>query len=248
MWAHRDALPEDTTYTDAEPVCPNEVCFVDVDDPCDDSVKHTYRWGETSSYAGDGNLTKGIRLRPGCFEYEGKFVWREPDEADPYATDSHLSRTTPVCIGSLNVHTDIHTITVTNWIELNTSTQNNTNNLKVEQSEDGIQLNFGAGTATNARGAFGTTDSNFGFPGNAFFDGQLVKFGNSVDQQLLDFRITNNTGSDAKLKKISFDFRKAPGNPDPTGFQILYLGSGNSELRKGSSFGTGSEMVDLCWF
>ena len=70
------------------------------------------------------------------------------------------------------------------------------NNLQVEQSANGIQLNFGAGSSNNARDAFGTTTSDFGFPGNAFFDGELVKFGNSGNQQLLDFRITNNTGAD----------------------------------------------------
>ena len=139
----------------------------------------------------------------------------------------------------------VHSITVTDWVTLNTTTLAKPNNLQVEQSANGIQLNFGAGTSNNARDAFGTTTSDFGFPGNAFFDGELVKFGNSGNQQLLDFRITNNTGADAKLKNISFDFRKAPANANPTGFQLLYLATGDSELRKGSSFAAGSEMVNL---
>jgi hypothetical protein len=139
----------------------------------------------------------------------------------------------------------VHSITVTDWVTLNTTTLAKPNNLQVEQSANGIQLNFGAGTSNNARDAFGTTTSDFGFPGNAFFDGELVKFGNSGNQQLLDFRITNNTGSDAKLRNISFDFRKAPANANPTGFQLLYLATGDSELRKGSSFAAGSEMVNL---
>ena len=139
----------------------------------------------------------------------------------------------------------VHSITVTDWVTLNTTTLAKPNNLQVEQSANGIQLNFGAGTSNNARDAFGTTTSDFGFPGNAFFDGELVKFGNSGNQQLLDFRITNNTGADAKLRNISFDFRKAPANANPTGFQLLYLATGDSELRKGSSFAAGSEMVNL---
>jgi hypothetical protein len=139
----------------------------------------------------------------------------------------------------------VHSITVTDWVTLNTTTLAKPNNLQVEQSANGIQLNFGAGTSNNARDAFGTSTSDFGFPGNAFFDGELVKFGNSGNQQLLDFRITNNTGADAKLKNISFDFRKAPANANPTGFQLLYLATGDSELRKGSSFAAGSEMVNL---
>ena len=139
----------------------------------------------------------------------------------------------------------VHSITVTDWVTLNTTTLAKPNNLQVEQSANGIQLNFGAGSSINGRDAFGTTTSDFGFPGNAFFDGELVKFGNSGNQQLLDFRITNNTGADAKLKNISFDFRKAPANANPTGFQLLYLATGDSELRKGSSFAEGSEMVNL---
>ena len=138
----------------------------------------------------------------------------------------------------------VHSITVTDWVSLNTHPAP-PNNLQVEQSANGIQLNFGAGSSNNARDAFGTTTSDFGFPGNAFFDGELVKFGNSGNQQLLDFRITNNTGADAKLKNISFDFRKAPANANPTGFQLLYLASGNSELKKGASFAAGTEMNDL---
>jgi hypothetical protein len=138
----------------------------------------------------------------------------------------------------------VHSITVTDWVSLNTHPAP-PNNLQVEQSANGIQLNFGAGSSNNARDAFGTTTSDFGFPGNAFFDGELVKFGNSGNQQLLDFRITNNTGADAKLRNISFDFRKASTNSNPTDFQILYLATGDSELRKGSSFAAGSEMVNL---
>ena len=68
---------------------------------------------------------------------------------------------------------------------------------------------------------------------------------NIRNQQQLDIRITNNTGSDAKLTRISFDFRKASTNANPTDFQILYLATGDSELRKGSSFAAGAEMVNL---
>ena len=154
-----------------------------------------------------------------------------------------LGLTLTLSLSALNAA--VHSITVTDWVSLNTTTLAQPNNLEVEQSTNGVQLNFGAGSSINGRDAFGTTTSDFGFPGNAFFDGELVKFGNSGNQQLLDFRITNNTGADAKLKNISFDFRKAPANANPTGFQLLYLATGDSELRKGSSFAAGSEMVNL---
>ena len=148
-------------------------------------------------------------------------------------------------LGLSTSNATVHSITVTDWVDLNTTTLAQPNNLQVEQSTDGIQLNFGAGSSNNARDAFGTTTSDFGFPGNAFFAGPLVKFGNSGNQQLLDFRITNNTGADAKLTRSSFDFRKAPANANPTGFEILYLATGDSELRKGSSFAAGTEMLNL---
>ena len=69
----------------------------------------------------------------------------------------------------------------------------------------------GAGTSNNARDAFGTTTSNFGFPGNAFFDGELVKFGNLVTSNYWISEL-QTTLVLRKLKNISFDFRKASTN------------------------------------
>ena len=134
------------------------------------------------------------------------------------------------------------TITVDDFAGLNTKT--NTNDLSVNKTENGLTLTFGPGSSSLGRDAFGTGTSTFSQTG-AWFDGSYVKFGNSVNQQLLDFRITNNTGSDVKLTNISFDIRKQPGNANPTGWQLLYLATGDSALIKGASVASGSEMVNL---
>lgn len=134
------------------------------------------------------------------------------------------------------------TITLDDFHGLNTET--NTNDLSVTKTENGLTLTFGSGTSTLGRDALGTGNSTFGQSG-AWFDGSYVKFGNVANQQLLDFRITNSTGSDIKLTNISFDIRKQPGNANPTDWQLLYLGGGDSALIKGASVATGSEMVNL---
>ena len=118
------------------------------------------------------------------------------------------------------------------------------NNLAITKSENGLTLAFGAGTSSVERDALGTGTSTFGQTGD-WFDGSYVKFGQSANQQLLDFRITNNTGNDAKLTNISFDMRRAPSQSNPTGFQLLYLATGDSALIKGSSVAAGSEMTNL---
>ncbi len=118
------------------------------------------------------------------------------------------------------------------------------NNLAISLAENGLGLILGPGSSTLGRDAFGVGTSTFGQTG-AWFDGSYAKFGNSGNQQLLDFRITNNTGFDAKLTNISFDIRKAPGNANPTSYNLLYLASGDSALVKGSSVSEGSEMVNL---
>ena len=135
------------------------------------------------------------------------------------------------------------TITVDDFNGLNTLGSGN-NNLDVTKSENSLQLDFGPGSSSLGYDAFGTGTSTFGQSGE-WFDGSYVKFGNSGNQQKLDFRITNNTGSDAKLKNISFDVRRQPGNSNPTGYTISYLASGDSALIKGASVATGSEMVNL---
>ena len=137
----------------------------------------------------------------------------------------------------------IHTITVDDFAGLNTEGPT-ANNLSVTKAEDSLELKFGPGTSSLGRDAYGTGTSTFGQTG-AWFDGSYAKFGNSGNQQLLDFRITNNTGFDAKLTNISFDIRKQPGNANPTDFQLLYLDAGASALIKGASVATGSEMVNL---
>jgi hypothetical protein len=135
------------------------------------------------------------------------------------------------------------TITVDDFA--NHNTQANSKNLSLTKTENGLTLTFGVlGTSNSGWDAFGTGTSTFGQSG-AWFDAQYVKFGNSGNQQLLDFRITNNTGSDVKLTNISFDIRKQPGNANPTGWQLLYLATGDSALIKGASVASGSEMVNL---
>lgn len=137
----------------------------------------------------------------------------------------------------------IHTITVDDFDGLNTE-GSGANNLSITKAEDSLELKFGPGTSSLGRDAFGTGTSKFGQTG-AWYDGSYAKFGNSGNQQLLDFRITNNTGFDAKLKNISFDIRKQSGNANPTDFQLLYLNGGDSALIKGASVATGSEMANL---
>lgn len=137
----------------------------------------------------------------------------------------------------------IHTITVDDFDGLNTLGSGN-NNLDITKSENSLQLDFGPGSSSLGRDAYGTGTSTFGQTG-AWFDGSYVKFGNSGNQQQLDFRVTNNTGSDAKLKNISFDIRRQTGNSNPTGYTISYLATGNSALIKGASVSEGSEMANL---
>ena len=113
-----------------------------------------------------------------------------------------------------------------------------------EGSTSTVLLKFGTGTSSIGRDAYGVGSSTFGQSG-AFFDGQYIKFGNTANQMMLDFRITNNTGRDVKLRNINFDIRRVPGNANPTSFQVKYLASGNSALIKGATIETGAEMVNL---
>ena len=118
------------------------------------------------------------------------------------------------------------------------------NNLAIDETNDGINLKMGPGTSSLGRDAFGVGTSTFGQSGD-WFDGSYAKFGNSANQQLLDIRITNNTGIDQKLTNLSFDIRKEPGNANPTSYNLLYLNSGASALIKGASVSAGSEMANL---
>ncbi len=134
------------------------------------------------------------------------------------------------------------TIGVDDFAELNTGDDNN---LAVSVSENGFNLTLGPGTSSLGRDAYGVGTSTFGLNW-ALFDASYAKFGNSGNQQQLDLRITNNTGSDAKLKNISFDLRRDPANANyATDFQLLYLATGDSELVKGPSIALGSEMNNL---
>ena len=137
---------------------------------------------------------------------------------------------------------DIVTISVDDFAGLNTAS--GANDLAITKSENGLELKFGPGTSGLGRDAYGTGTSTFGQSG-AWFDGSYAKFGNSANQQLLDFRITNNTGNDAKLTNIAFDIRKTASAANPTDFQLLYLATGDSALIKGASVAAGSEMNNL---
>ena len=144
------------------------------------------------------------------------------------------------CFSAANASID-YTIVVDDFAGLNTG---DTNNLAINVSTESLNLIMGPGSSSLGRDAFGVGTSTFGQTG-AWFDGSYAKFGNSANQQLLDFRITNNTGFDAKLKNISFDIRRAPTNSNPTSYNLLYLATGNSALVKGASVSEGSEMVNL---
>ena len=139
-------------------------------------------------------------------------------------------------------HAATYNISVDDFAGLNTEAD--TNNLAISVAENDLGLKMGPGTSSLGRDAFGVGTSTFGQTG-AWFDGSYAKFGNSGNQQLLDFRITNNTGDDAKLTNISFDIRKTPGNANPTSYNLLYLASGDSALVKGPTVSAGSEMVNL---
>ena len=132
----------------------------------------------------------------------------------------------------------VHNLIVDDFVALNTG---DTNNLAINTSAEGLNLIMGPGSSGLGRDAFGVGTSTFGQSG-AWFDGSYAKFGNTANQQQLDFRITNNTGLDAILNNISFDIRKANGNANPTSWNLLYLATGDSELIKGASVAAGSEM------
>ena len=139
-------------------------------------------------------------------------------------------------------HAATYNIVVDDFAGLNLG---DANNLDINYNTiDGLNLKMGPGTSSLGRDAFGVGTSTFAQTG-AWFDGSYAKFGNSGNQQLLDFRITNNLGTDAKLTNISFDIRKEPGNANPTSYNLLYLASGDSALVKGSSVSEGSEMFNL---
>ena len=144
-------------------------------------------------------------------------------------------------LGTLVISAAVHNIALDDFAGENTG---DTNNLAINVSAEGLNLIMGPGSSSLGRDAFGVGTSTFGQSG-AWFDGSYAKFGNSANQQLLDFRITNNTGFDAILNNISFDIRRAPTNSNPTSYNLLYLASGNSALVKGASISEGSEMVNL---
>jgi len=154
-----------------------------------------------------------------------------------------LVMTAVAALACATAHASIHTITVDDFAGLNTEGAT-ANNLSITKVEDFLELKFGPGTSSLGRDAFGTGTSTFGQSG-AWFDGSYAKFGNSGNQQLLDIRIANLTGFDAKLKNVSFDIRKAPANANPTGWELKYLAAGASQLIKGASVATGTEIVDL---
>ena len=81
------------------------------------------------------------------------------------------------------------TISIDDLAGLNTET--NTNNLEISVTENGLGLILGPGSSISGWDAYGTGTSKFGQTGE-WFDGSYVKFGNVSNQQILDFRITNN--------------------------------------------------------
>ena len=139
----------------------------------------------------------------------------------------------------INPNFGTRTIGVDDFFGLNTG---DVNNLAIDVSSNGFNLKLGPGTSSLERDAYGVGTSTFGMSGD-FFDGSYAKFGNTYNQQQLDLRITNNTGSDVKLKRIAFDLRRDPANHNyATDFQILYLNSGDSALINGPSVALGSEL------
>jgi hypothetical protein len=131
---------------------------------------------------------------------------------------------------------------MTDWVTANSATGNN---FTGSTTANGITLSFGNGITGNNFDGYGTSTSNFGFPNNAFFDGEQLKFGNVANQNKLDFRIANNTGADAKFVGLQFDFRVNPSLGNPSSYQILHINNGDSTLTKGADIATGTEMSNL---
>ena len=158
-----------------------------------------------------------------------------------------------IAISNAYALTAVH-VTADDFVDMNTGDANNFGGSvsksiqnfvgAPEGATSTVVLKFGTGTSSIGRDAYGVGSSTFGQSGD-FFDGQYIKFGNSVNQMMLDFRITNNTGRDVKLRNINFDIRRAPGNANPTAFSVKYLASGDSALIKGATIETGAEMVNL---
>ena len=144
-------------------------------------------------------------------------------------------------LSTLATNAAVHNIAVDDFVALNTG---DTNNLAINTSAEGLNLIMGPGSSSLGRDAYGVGTSTFGQSG-AWFDGSYAKFGNSANQQQLDFRITNNTGFDAILNNISFDIRKGATNANPTSWSLLYLATGDSALIKGPSVAEGTEMANL---
>lgn len=133
--------------------------------------------------------------------------------------------------------------TMTDWVDKNTATGNNFTGSK---TANGIVLSFGQGITPNNFDAYGTSTSHFGFPNNAFFDGQQLKFGGgNANQNKIDFRIANNSGVAQKFVAVEFDFRVNPSLGNPTSYSIVHVNNGDSTLIKGASVETGTAMNNL---
>ena len=133
--------------------------------------------------------------------------------------------------------------TMTDWVTSNTVTGNNYTGSK---TANGIVLSFGQGITGNNFDAYGTSTSHFGFPNNAFFDGEQLKFGGgNANQNKIDFRIQNNSGVAQKFVALEFDFRVNPSLGNPTSYQIVHVNNGDSTLIKGASAETGTAMPNL---
>ena len=131
---------------------------------------------------------------------------------------------------------------MTDWVTTNTATGNNYTGSK---TANGIVLSFGQGITPNNFDAYGTSTSHFGFPNNAFFDGEQLKFGNVANQNKIDFRIQNNSGVAQKFVALEFDFRVNPSLGNPTSYSVVHVNNGDSTLIKGASAETGSAMNNL---
>ena len=157
-----------------------------------------------------------------------------------------MNKILPICLAIVlsffSANAQSVTTTMTDWVTANSATGNN---FTGSTTANGITLSFGNGITGNNFDAYGTSTSNFGFPNNAFFDGEQLKFGNVANQNKLDFRITNNTGADAKFVGLQFDFRVNPSLGNPNSYQIVHVNNADSTLTKGASIATGTAMGNL---
>lgn len=119
----------------------------------------------------------------------------------------------------------------------------------------GLQLDIGTSASNNGWDGYGVStnnmtgmnDTNYGLSGGPANNStnSAWKFGNSGNQFLGDYRITNNTGVDLKLTTTHLDARNAFGANHRDTLKVKYV---SGDLVKGASVATGTAVVEFKTF